>query len=93
MKWLRYVAGMRVGRGAKSRSPLFYIMDQNLFVQVNSSFELQTTDDALTIIINSVISFHTKMYLFWNGRIEPLLSNVDIWDQTAMVGGVSQEDA
>lgn len=47
----------------------------------------------LTITIHLVISFHTKMYLFWNGRIEPVLSNVDNWNQTAMVGGVSQEDA
>lgn len=33
------------------------------------------------------------MYLVWDGSIEPVLSKIDIWDQTAMTGTISQEDA
>lgn len=33
------------------------------------------------------------MYLIWDGSIEPVLSKIDIWDQTAMMGTISQEDA
>lgn len=33
------------------------------------------------------------MYLVWDGSIEPILSKIDIWNQTAMMGVISQEDA
>lgn len=35
----------------------------------------------------------SKMYLLWDGSIEPVLSKIDVWNQTAMMGGISQEDA
>lgn len=35
----------------------------------------------------------SKMYLLGDGSIEPVLSEIDIWNQTAMMGSIGQEDA
>lgn len=36
--------------------------------------------------------FHFKMYLVWDGSVEPFLSKVDIRNQAAMTRDISQED-
>lgn len=35
----------------------------------------------------------SQMYLVWDGSIEPVLSEIDIWNHAAMMGGISQKDA
>lgn len=34
----------------------------------------------------------SNIYLAWDGSIEPVLSEIDIWNQTAMPRDISQED-